>query len=965
VSDCHEVNMGWLRSSVLAVCAGTTALVITSCDGGGSTEPAAVDQVQVTPTTASVEVGQTTQLSASVSDASGKVLTGRTITWSSSSGTTASVSSGGLVTGVSEGTATITAMSEGKSGTATITVTPEPVATVEVAPNPLSIILGETGQLTATTKGSTGTVLTGRTVTWASLNEGVATVAADGTVTSVAEGTAQITATSEGESGSATVNVLPEPVETVEVAPTELNLTVGQDGQLAATTKGVGGNVLTGRTVTWGSSDEGVATVDGDGTVTAVAVGTAVITATSEGKTDTADVTVLAAIFNPLVDTDISGAVAFQSVNIPAGVTVTVTSDLTLTVMGDVLIDGSLTGDCVEVDIAGGGAVTINGDVDNDCAVVPGSGGPPLTIVGNGAFDIDGSAMASSGEITLKNDPSIVGPPGPASEGSSWQGNQSLAGPYPCTLKNYTVVTGAAPAAAGLPGDPSGTSGSPGSGFIFACNGDLALKGNVQIETQEGGPGGNGTNSSATGGNATGGDGGDGGGLFIWAFGDLTFTHEVPGTEIKNHLFTGRGGDAGSGNGVGLENDAVDPAPSGTGNGGTGGAAGIVDLQTQGNLSVDPGVLFAGPGTSVPSGGAPGGGMGGDAIGVGARGKNADDRTPPRAAQAGGAAMANGGTGGASPGLHTIILGSQTGFENIVVDAGDGGPGGEADAIGGRGGDGNEEFPDGAVGGDIKPIGGTGGQAGSSRGGAGGKAIFRAGRGGNGWIDCAPGNFKPGGDGGKGGSSIGGGGPGGAGLNPGADGTHDTDDVSNGGDGGDGAGPGDKGPAGDNGISDPFSPGAPDRAGEDGPARVELGSGSFMEGAEGNGCNVGGNFDFGISVQSDPAGHHFFIGMPGSMFIWVGAIVINPTTGEFFMSGIFPFVHVQGTWDPVTGVITASGVGTVAGFPNTLVTFTGTLVDGVITGVYQMGGLGLEPGFGGLPGGIPIFYAFLGALVPG
>src|SRR5213079_1687758 len=57
-------------------------------------------------------------------DASGNALTGRTITWSSSDNSVATVSSSGLVSGVVAGSATITATSEGQSGTAAITVTP-------------------------------------------------------------------------------------------------------------------------------------------------------------------------------------------------------------------------------------------------------------------------------------------------------------------------------------------------------------------------------------------------------------------------------------------------------------------------------------------------------------------------------------------------------------------------------------------------------------------------------------------------------------------------------------------------------------------------------------------------------------------------------------------------------------------------------------------------------------------------
>jgi hypothetical protein len=79
-----------------------------------------VASVNVTPTTASLAVGATQQLTASTLDASGNALTGRVVIWSTSDATKASVSSTGLVTAVAAGTATITATSEGKTGTSVI-----------------------------------------------------------------------------------------------------------------------------------------------------------------------------------------------------------------------------------------------------------------------------------------------------------------------------------------------------------------------------------------------------------------------------------------------------------------------------------------------------------------------------------------------------------------------------------------------------------------------------------------------------------------------------------------------------------------------------------------------------------------------------------------------------------------------------------------------------------------------------
>ena len=64
--------------------------------------------------------------------------------------------------------------------------------------------------------------------------------------------------------------------------------------QLTATPRDANGNALTGRIVTWGSTNTAVATVNGSGLVTGVAAGSATITATSETKSGTAALTVTA-----------------------------------------------------------------------------------------------------------------------------------------------------------------------------------------------------------------------------------------------------------------------------------------------------------------------------------------------------------------------------------------------------------------------------------------------------------------------------------------------------------------------------------------------------------------------------------------------------------------------------------------------------------------------------------------------
>jgi uncharacterized protein YjdB len=258
--------------------------------------PVPANAVVVSPGSATLFVGATEQLTATVTDANGDPLSGRPVTWSSSSDAVATVSTSGLVKAVAPGTATITATSEGKSGKSTITVKLVPVASVDMDPGELKLQIGKTGTITATPKSADGTALTGRTISWSSHDESIATVDGSGVVTAKAAGATIVEARSEGVTGVALVTVEDVPVSSVTITPALDTLLEGETAQLSANTLDADGNPLTGRTVTWGTSNENIASVSSSGKVTAVAPGSATITATSEGKSGTSTIVVLAPV---------------------------------------------------------------------------------------------------------------------------------------------------------------------------------------------------------------------------------------------------------------------------------------------------------------------------------------------------------------------------------------------------------------------------------------------------------------------------------------------------------------------------------------------------------------------------------------------------------------------------------------------------------------------------------------------
>ncbi|HTE43819.1 MAG TPA: Ig-like domain-containing protein [Gemmatimonadaceae bacterium] len=174
--------------------------------------------------------------------------------------------------------------------------------------------------MTATPKDAQGNVLTSRVITWGSSNAAVATVSGNGLVTAAAVGSATITATSEGQNGTSAITVIVAPVASVTVAPPTASIADGGTAPLSATVKDADNNVLVGRTITWGSSNPAVATVSAAGLVTAVAPGSATITATSEGQNGTSAVTVTAV---PVGSVEVAPSTA--SVSLLTGTTLTAT----------------------------------------------------------------------------------------------------------------------------------------------------------------------------------------------------------------------------------------------------------------------------------------------------------------------------------------------------------------------------------------------------------------------------------------------------------------------------------------------------------------------------------------------------------------------------------------------------------------------------------------------------------------
>ncbi len=198
---------------VKAVSPGTAIITVKTNEGGKTAtctitvNPIVVTGVKVSPTSATLDIGETKQLTATVSPSNA---TNKTVTWTSSKTSVATVSSSGKVTAKSAGTAVITVKTNdgGKTAKCTITVNPIPVSSVSVSPVGAVLDVGGTKQLTATVL---PTNATNKAVIWTSSSNSVATVNADGLVTAVGEGEAIITATTVDGNKTAICSIVVNP----------------------------------------------------------------------------------------------------------------------------------------------------------------------------------------------------------------------------------------------------------------------------------------------------------------------------------------------------------------------------------------------------------------------------------------------------------------------------------------------------------------------------------------------------------------------------------------------------------------------------------------------------------------------------------------------------------------------------------------------------------------------------------
>lgn len=314
---------------VVGKAAGTATITVKTNDGGFTTScvvtvSVPVASISLDKTSLTLSRGDSYALKATVSPANA---TDQAIVWSSSNSSVAAVSSDGVVTANSSGTATITATtaSGAKSATCLVTVA-VPVSSVSLDMTNLTLPVGGTRMLKATISPADAT---NQACTWSSDNNAVAAVTQEGVVSAKASGTAIITVTTADGNKTATCRVtVIIPVSSVSLDKTAITLTPDATCMLNAAVLPAN---ATDKSVTWSSSDTNVATVDQSGKVRGVGVGSATITSVAGDCSATCVVIVSIPVEDIILD--------HTSVNLKQGRTV----QLTATIVPAVAIDKTIT----------------------------------------------------------------------------------------------------------------------------------------------------------------------------------------------------------------------------------------------------------------------------------------------------------------------------------------------------------------------------------------------------------------------------------------------------------------------------------------------------------------------------------------------------------------------------------------------------------------------------------------------
>lgn len=257
-----------------------------------------IGSISVAPQNRSIQVDETFIPDVTLRDTASNVISllGRALNWTSSNELNATVSGTGVVRGIRSGTARITVSSPDNpaiNAFMDVTVSNREVRTVAILPRTGFLRLDVPRSFGAFLFDSTGVQITGRVINWTSLTPTVVTVSPSGIARGISTGTARFTARVDNAVDTVQFTVTLIPVGEVELSPANTSVIQGRTVSLNLTVRDSTGAEVTGRTVVWATSNPLVASVDNNGVVTGLSPGNALISATSENRTDISGVSVL------------------------------------------------------------------------------------------------------------------------------------------------------------------------------------------------------------------------------------------------------------------------------------------------------------------------------------------------------------------------------------------------------------------------------------------------------------------------------------------------------------------------------------------------------------------------------------------------------------------------------------------------------------------------------------------------
>ena len=236
-------------------------------------------------------LGDTLQLTTTCKD-NDVIVSSPTIAFSSSDSSVASISTSGLITSLKQGTTTISATFNGVKATFDLSVNVHSYS-ITLTDTSKTIIEGGTYQIEATCI-KDGATQTNPVIVYSSSNESIATVSSTGEVTTLSVGNVAITCTYEGVNAILNIQVDPVPVVhnyTISLNETTGSVIQGNTYQLNPVCKDNDVTIVS-PTIVYSTSDSNIATVDNNGLLTSINVGTCNITATLEGVSATFSLTV-------------------------------------------------------------------------------------------------------------------------------------------------------------------------------------------------------------------------------------------------------------------------------------------------------------------------------------------------------------------------------------------------------------------------------------------------------------------------------------------------------------------------------------------------------------------------------------------------------------------------------------------------------------------------------------------------